>query len=603
MRYSTFLTGLLSVSAVADARSWQHVGKKQTNKFEGRGDSNPIERYLATRQTHKPRFANEKTAKFSVNGTGIPEVDFDVGESYSGYLPISDKPDDKNELFFWFFPNSEGSDAKEILLWLNGGPGCSSFEGLIQENGPFQWQYGTLKPVPNPWAWNRLINTVWVEQPIGTGFSRGEVTATNEEDVAEQMLGFWKNFIETFSMEGYKVYIAGESYAGLYVPYIASAMVDAKEKKYYDLQGILIYDPVLSDEVVQSAATTVPFVDYHHNLFNFNTSFNQHIHELHDSCGFANYSDTYLTYPPPGNQPANYDATVSKECRGLWDLVLDNVLSVNPCFDVYQVATTCPLLWDVLGFPGSIGFSPAGAGPVYFDRKDVKRAIHADVDHTWEECSSIDVFVNGIDDSDPSIWHVLPNVIDATKNVIIGHGTLDMILLPNGTLLSIQNMTWGGKLGFESAPVEPFFVPYHKDSTASDIYEETDMLALGSIAGAGVMGTAHTERGLTFVSIDLSGHMVPQYAPSAGFRHLEFLLGRVDSLNSTKAFTFESNVKQPDADSLGSGTGPDTFSSPSGKGGNNGGKDDSTPGNAAASLNVAGSLIVGAMAIGALVNM
>lgn len=81
-------------------------------------------------------------------------------------------------------------------------PGCSSFEGVIQENGPFQWQYGTYKPVPNPWAWNRLINTVWVEQPIGTGFSRGEVTATSEEDVAKQFLGFWKNFIETFSMQG-----------------------------------------------------------------------------------------------------------------------------------------------------------------------------------------------------------------------------------------------------------------------------------------------------------------------------------------------------------------------------------------------------------------
>jgi len=64
-----------------------------------------------------------RRAEFAVNGTGIPDVDFDVGESYSGYLPISDDLDDKNELFFWFFPNSEGSDAKEILLWLNGGVG------------------------------------------------------------------------------------------------------------------------------------------------------------------------------------------------------------------------------------------------------------------------------------------------------------------------------------------------------------------------------------------------------------------------------------------------------------------------------------------------
>jgi carboxypeptidase D len=56
-----------------------------------------------------------------VDGTAIPDVDFDVGESYAGYLPISDDPDDENELFFWFFPSSGNETQKEILLWLNGG--------------------------------------------------------------------------------------------------------------------------------------------------------------------------------------------------------------------------------------------------------------------------------------------------------------------------------------------------------------------------------------------------------------------------------------------------------------------------------------------------
>ncbi|KAI0402507.1 Alpha/Beta hydrolase protein [Xylaria palmicola] len=606
MRASAIVTGLLSAAAVAEARSWQHVGKKQHKPARSSEGISPLDHYLATRQVPKHRFLNDNTTKFAVNGTGVPDVDFDVGESYAGYLPISDDPDDTNELFFWFFANSEGSDAKEVLLWLNGGPGCSSFEGLIQENGPFSWQYGTLKPVPNPWAWNRLINTIWVEQPIGTGFSRGEVTATGEEDVAKQFLGFWKNFIETFSLQGYKVYIAGESYAGLYCPYIASAMLDANDTTHYDLSGLLIYDPVLGNDIVQDALTTVPFVDYHHNLMPFNDSFSQHIHELHDSCGFAAYQDKYLTYPPPGPQPSNYTETVSEECAGLWELVLDNVLSINPCFDVYQVATTCPLLWDVLGFPGSITYSPAGAGPLYFDREDVKRAIHANVSATWEECASNAVFVNNTDNSDPSTWRVLPHVIEATNNVIVGHGTLDMILLPNGTLLSIQNMTWGGQLGFQGPPVEPFFVPFHKDSTASDIYAETDALALGAVAGAGVMGTAHTERGLTYVGIDLSGHMVPQYAPSAAFRHLEFLLGRVDSLSSTAAFTFERGVPQPAADALGNGTGPATSSS-----GSSGGDDDAgssgdgakPPTAAASSLSAAGSWVFLAATLAVVLNM
>ena len=50
-------------------------------------------------------------------------MDFDVGESYAGYLPISDDPEDENELFFGFFPSSSDTKEKEILLWLNGGVG------------------------------------------------------------------------------------------------------------------------------------------------------------------------------------------------------------------------------------------------------------------------------------------------------------------------------------------------------------------------------------------------------------------------------------------------------------------------------------------------
>ena len=146
----------------------------------------------------------------------------------------------------------------------------------------------------------------------------------------------------------------------------------------------------------------------------------------------------------------------------------------------------------------------------------------------------------------PSSIHALPNVIDTTKNVIIGHGALDFVLVANGTLLSIQNMTWGGQMGFQSPPTEPLYVPFHDDPS------------LSSIAGSGVMGTAHTERGLTYVGVALSGHMIPQYAPSAAYRHLEFLLGRVSSLSSTESFTTNSNVTQPSGP-LGNGNAPQGY--------------------------------------------
>ena len=76
-----------------------------------------------------------------------------------------------------------------------------------------------------------------VEQPVGTGFSIGEVTAKTEEEIAQDFIKFFKNFEKTFGIKKYKIYVTGESYAGRYVPYISAAMLDQKDKEYYDLSG------------------------------------------------------------------------------------------------------------------------------------------------------------------------------------------------------------------------------------------------------------------------------------------------------------------------------------------------------------------------------
>lgn len=175
-------------------------------------------------------------------------MNFDIGESYAGTLPISSNASDENQLFFWFFPSSNPLAAKEITIWLNGGPGCSSLDGLLQENGPFLWQSGTYEPVPNPYSWVNLTNMVYIDQPVSTGFSPGSITVNDENDVASQFMGFWENFIDTFSMEGYKVYITGESYAGQYIPYIASAMLDAEDECYFQVKGIQINDPSINHD-------------------------------------------------------------------------------------------------------------------------------------------------------------------------------------------------------------------------------------------------------------------------------------------------------------------------------------------------------------------
>ena len=98
---------------------------------------------------------------FAVDGSALPEVDFNVGESYAGTLSIDSNPDNFNRLWFWFFPSENPAASDEIAIWLNGGPGCSSLDGLFQENGPFLWQSGTYAPIKNPYAWTNLTNMVW----------------------------------------------------------------------------------------------------------------------------------------------------------------------------------------------------------------------------------------------------------------------------------------------------------------------------------------------------------------------------------------------------------------------------------------------------------
>ena len=75
--------------------------------------------------------------------------------------------------------------------------------------------------------------------------------------------------------------------------------------------------------------------------------------------------------------------------------------------------------------------------PLYFDRQDVKQAIHAPLNTTWTECSDQNVFPNG-DGSLPPAMTVLPGVIEKSQRAVVVHGLADFILIAEGTRIAIQ---------------------------------------------------------------------------------------------------------------------------------------------------------------------
>lgn len=296
------------------------------------------------------RVSDSRRPEFAVDGAGIPLVDFDVGESYAGLLPIGN--DLSRKLYFWFFPstNPVAQKKKEILIYLTGGPGCSSIGELLQSNGPLLWQPGIAQPIQNKWSWHRLTNVVWVDQPVGTGFSQGAHTAANEHDVANQFLPWWNNFVETFRLQGYTVYVTGSSYGGMYAPFISSAMLDQNDKHYFNVSGMAVWDGLYSKIPLVEDIPVAAFVEKWKSVLPFNDTFRETIEAMDEECGYSAYLDEFLVFPPSGPQPSILPGEdpvtgfAKPECA-LYINVFLATQELNPCLNAFDVTSRCPVLF------------------------------------------------------------------------------------------------------------------------------------------------------------------------------------------------------------------------------------------------------------------
>lgn len=125
---------------------------------------------------------------------GAPEPRLDM---WAGHIEIT--PEHHGNLFFWLYRNRHVANKRRTVIWLNGGPGCSSMDGALMEIGPYRVQKdGTLKL--NDGSWDEFANLLFIDNPVGTGFSYVDTNAYIHEmdEMASQMTRFLERFFEIF---------------------------------------------------------------------------------------------------------------------------------------------------------------------------------------------------------------------------------------------------------------------------------------------------------------------------------------------------------------------------------------------------------------------
>ncbi|KAG1825608.1 Alpha/Beta hydrolase protein [Suillus subaureus] len=151
-----------------------------------------------------------------VKNSGICETTPNVTQ-ISGYIDVGTNM----SMWFWFFESRNSPETAPFTLWLNGGPGCSSIIGLFQENGPCLVHADRNSTTLNSYSWNNLSNMIYIDQPIGTGFSYG-FNIVNSTDAAAPYV--WTAFQVLFESQLFSKYasrefiFAAESYGGHYGP-------------------------------------------------------------------------------------------------------------------------------------------------------------------------------------------------------------------------------------------------------------------------------------------------------------------------------------------------------------------------------------------------
>ncbi|KAI0352787.1 serine carboxypeptidase [Trametes cingulata] len=155
-----------------------------------------------------------------VENSGVCETTPGVYQA-SGYGDLTSN----ESIWFWFFEARNNPDTAPLTIWLNGGPGSSSMIGLFQEHGPCRITNDSKSVTLNPNSWNEVSNMLYIDQPVGVGFSHGSTTVGTSQEAAQDIWKFLQIFFSDSRFAKYQqrdFALWTESYGGHYGPTFAA---------------------------------------------------------------------------------------------------------------------------------------------------------------------------------------------------------------------------------------------------------------------------------------------------------------------------------------------------------------------------------------------
>ncbi|XP_050208294.1 serine carboxypeptidase 1-like [Mercurialis annua] len=430
---------------------------------------------------------------------------------YSGYVSF-----DKKNLFYYFVVSERNPSKDPVVLWLNGGPGCSSFDGFVYEHGPFNFEEGKPKgSLPklhlNPYSWSKVSNIIYLDSPCGVGLSYSNDTSkyTNSDfGTAADSHTFLLKWFELYpEFVSNPFYISGESYAGVYVPMLASQVAQGikyGQKPILNFKGYLVGNGA-TDNKFDGANALIPFA---HGMGLIS---NDIFEEIQNTCkgnyiNRTSYCDSSLDklercltglniydileacYHDLGSQQSKTNSSLPESFKQLGfsekPLQVRNRM-FGRAWPLWKLEKDGKFpMWHELALQGNVPCFNDKIATTWLNDESVRKALHAEpksIAGPWELCSSRIAYEFGADSMVP--YH--KNLTTQGYRALIYSGDHDMCVPFTGS------QAWTRSLGYKI------------------VDEWRPWISMGQVAGY-LQGY---DKNLIFLTIKGAGHTVPEYKP------------------------------------------------------------------------------------------